>query len=580
MENQPSQQEAQAPGLDQRNFLRRGLDTARQAALRGTRATGDFARRNAKAAIAASLFSLPLAATAGFALDETHDLIGPAAVTIKPNLEGETVVKTGLIDGYFPMIAAGPVGATITTDGIVGDVDGNSLENFKYFFENSGEYAKNVEKRLIDNAIDIGLVTEGALVLGGTLYLRKHPEQIRRLGIRVVIGTTLLTMAAGSDVAMPVQHSDQYTLTTLDGTPLQGSRVSNASVGEKLDEILPTYEKLKDRVDNNRKAYVTSILADENEQEAKICPEIPNTIKMTVISDVHAALTVPSIVKPLVDQCQSDYVTLSGDVTDSGSGPEIAGLKNLVAIAPSPDQLVAIEGDHDPNTVGKALKAAGATVLDGKTVRVEDKDGDSLSFAGDPDPTVNKPFSSDEYKRDPANPISEEDLGKQAYERDVKDHPDVRLEHEPGVEAGYLKAAGNNPLPVKFYTWGHMHKPEGPDYVRNADGSSTLLYQSGTTGGKGETTLLDAWLYFSAPNATATASEVWLDKTTHEVVGFQQFAWSAAPRTVLTVGKQILYGTPSSTTEPTSIDKKTTRDTADRPANKQTQESVSKSRHN
>lgn len=226
-------------------------------------------------------------------------------------------------------------------------------------------------------------------------------------------------------------------------------------------------------------------------------------------SDLHCNLAMTEFWTRLVQVTHPTLVFSAGDDTLNGTATEktcVAGERAIARGLPFVD----IGGNHDSALTEKQMKAAGATVLDGKVTDVA-----GISFLGDDDPEYNPPFST---TRIAERKETEEELGQRMIKTATGRNVDVIMLHQP--RAARVVAEQPNP-PAKLITWGHLHSQEGPQVILHDDGSWTVTMQFGTAGGVAAPTITSFSTPFSPPRKSADGYFLYRDQATGLITAVQ-----------------------------------------------------------
>jgi len=469
-----------------------------------------------------ALLSAPLAVAWGIGRTEITDYLGANQVTIAVDYTGETRVDLGLLgNAYLPM-SYGPVGLTITVHGFgdpgAGDsiLSENTLRSYLNLYYDPQSAIAGIEQGLIANAVRHIVLAEIVLVLIMIGWTQRHWFLSARL-VRMsraqqsIIGyLALLITVAAVVIAPPAkQPAQRYDVTVADGTRFAGLTVDSQVLAEVLDRGVAGVRTMAGRQQTAMDDYVDKTTANLIKETDRLPEPTPDEQLIFGISDLHCNLAMTRFWHQLVTMTEPEVVFSSGDDTMNGTATERSCVTRERGIAED-HPFVDVGGNHDSATTERQMKAAGATVLDGKVTEV-----DTIRFLGDDDPEYNPPFSTTRVQeRDETEPQLGERMIKEAAGRDV----DVISVHQP---AAALPIIRSHEPPAKLITWGHLHVQSGPEVIMHDDGSWSVAIQMGTAGGVAAPTITSFSTPFSPPRTSADGYFFFRDRATGLITAVQ-----------------------------------------------------------
>ncbi len=202
------------------------------------------------------------------------------------------------------------------------------------------------------------------------------------------------------------------------------------------------------------------------------------TFRILHVSDIHNNPAAIKFLREVADQFKVTFIVDTGDLTDFGSPPETALVKEIGSL---PFPYVFVAGNHDSKSVTDALaKFPNVTLLNGQRAEVE-----GLAFIGVPNPASQRRGVGSVDVSDAEMQQGAEELQKLvAAQPEV---PDIVAVHDPKEAALIL---GRVPLLL----CGHMHREyietfEPPNEPNHATRSPlvfrTIICNAGTTGAAG-----------------------------------------------------------------------------------------------
>ncbi|QDP97933.1 hypothetical protein FOE78_20305 [Microlunatus elymi] len=468
------------------------------------------------------LLAAPLAAIWGLGHAEITDYLGANRATIAVDYTGETRIDLGPLGNAYLPLSYGPVGLTLTIHGVVEPATGGSLlstqtlQSYLNLYNDPAEAITGIRDQLVTSAISHAVVAEIVLVLimiGWTQrrhFLSARLVRMSRTRYAVVSYFVVMIITATVTVAPPATApTARYPVTIADDTRFDGMTVDSQLLADVLDRGVKGVRKMAARQNAQIDAYVDKTKENLVNQTSKIPSPAPGEQMIFGISDLHCSLAMTRFWKVLVSLSDPAMVFSSGDDTMNGTATERTCVVSERAIA-GDRPFIDVGGNHDSPITERQMKAAGATVLDGKVTKVDD-----VRFLGDDDPEYNPPFSTDRVQE---RSETEEQLGKRMIDTAAGRNVDVIMVHQPA--AGRVVADAKNP-PTKLVAWGHMHIQEGPYVNTHEDGSWTVAMQLGTAGGVAPPTITSFSTPFSTPRTSADGYFFFRDLETGLITGVQ-----------------------------------------------------------
>lgn len=322
----------------------------------------------------------------------------------------------------------------------------------------------------------IVVVLVSALLAGGVVAFAVRSRTGPR--VRWLMGTAVVTaIAATAAVALllpprgPLDHPTYFAHGADIPQALQAVETANRSVGtlsEELDAQLVGLARL--------------VLAPGERQA------LPETSpRLTLASDIHNnVLALPTLGRV----AGGGPLFIAGDLTDRGTPLETSVTREIAQFG---RPTVFISGNHDSETLERALSKAGAIVLtrNGQLMpngsygpMVVDVGG--LRVAGYDDPFTRRTAAS---QRGPSPPPHTTEAQRQEFATwfaSVEDRVDVVMVHQPAMVEPVLRQLAEHPPdhPIAFFV-GHTHSPD----LRVQQ--NVMLLNGGTAGGGGTGNLDD-----------------------------------------------------------------------------------------
>lgn len=469
-----------------------------------------------------AVLAAPLAVVWGIGRTEITDYLGANQVTIAVDYTGETRVDLGpLGNAYLPM-SYGPVGLTITVHGFADHgaahsiLSEDTLKSYLNLYYDPQQVMSGIAHGLADNAVRHIVLAEIVLVLimlGWTQ--RRHFLSARLVRMtraqQGILGYLMVLIIVGAVViAAPAQEpTRRYDVTVADGTRFAGLTVDSAVLADLLDRGIVGVRKMADRQQASMDNYVDRTTANLIKETDRLPKPQPGEQLLFGISDLHCNLAMIRFWHQLVTMTEPDIVFSSGDDTMNGTATEQACVTDERGIAQD-HPFVDIGGNHDSAITERQMKAAGATVLNGKVTEVN-----GVRFLGDDDPEYNPPFSTTRVQE---RAETEQQLGRRMVNEATGRDVDVIMVHQPTAALPIVRTPDP---PAKLITWGHMHVQSGPDVIMHKDGSWTVVIQMGTAGGVAAPTITSFSTPFSPPRKSADGYFFYRDVATGLITGVQ-----------------------------------------------------------
>ena len=478
--------------------------------------------RGALALLISAVLAAPLAIAWGIGQADITDYLGANRTRIAVDYTGETQIDLGPLGNAYLPLSYGPIGLTITVGGIVTPSGGGTLlssqtlQSYLNLYNDPSQAVQGIADELIADAVGHAVVAEVVLVLimlGWTqrrwfLSSRLVRMSRARHGVLAYLMSLIITLTVV--IAPPATDAKpRYPVTIAEGTRFAGMTVDSQLLADLLDRGVRGLQTLADRQNAAVETYVKETTKHLRGQRKHFPDPAPNEELIFGISDLHCNLAMTRIWKELVAQTHPVAMISSGDDTLNGTATEKTCVTGERAIAPD-IPFVDIGGNHDSATTEQQMKAAGATVLDGKVTEVN-----GIRYLGDDDPEYNPPFSTTRVQE---RSETEQQLGERMAKTAAGRNVDILMLHQP--DAAKVVAEKPNP-PAKLIIWGHMHVQEGPQVVLHDDGSWSVVLQLGTAGGVAAPTITSFSTPFSPPRKSADAYFFYRDKATGLITAVQ-----------------------------------------------------------
>lgn len=478
--------------------------------------------RGALILLISAVLAAPLAIGWGIGHAEITDYLGANRARIAVDYTGETRIDLGPLGNAYLPFSYGPIGLTITVGGLMTPTDGQellseqTLQSYLNLYNDPGEAITGIGDQLIADAIGNAVGAEIVLVLimaGWTqrrlfLSARLVRFSAARHGILAYLVVLIIfgTVAIAPPAAEP---TSRYPVTIAAGTRFAGMTVDSALLADLLDRGVKGLRTMAARQNAAVEDYVEQTRESLLTQSDRWPSPGANEELIFGISDLHCNLAMTQFWKETVEVTHPAAVFSSGDDTLNGTATEKTCVTGERAIAGN-RPFIDIGGNHDSATTEKQMKAAGATVLDGKVTDV-----DGVSYLGDDDPEYNPPFSTERIAE---RSETEEQMGKRMVKTAIGRNVDVIMLHQP--RAARVVAEQPNP-PTKLIVWGHIHSQEGPQVILHDDGSWTVTLQLGTAGGVAAPTITSFSTPFSPPRKSADGYFFYRDRATGLITAVQ-----------------------------------------------------------
>lgn len=485
--------------------------------------------RGALTFLVSAALAAPLAAIWGLGRTEITDYLGPNRTKIAVDYTGETRIDLGpLGNAYLPM-SYGPIGMSITVDGIESGEGGDgaegdsllskqTLQSYLNLYKEPREAMSGIAQRLQHDAVRRAIPAEIVLVLvmiGWTQRKRFLSPRLAAMSrSQHAVLAYLVVLTVTSAVVVAPTHTRpapaRYPVTAAEGTRFAGLTVDSPVLDDLIDRGTKGLQTLASRQDQAVKKYVHQVKHGLKKDADKLAKPASNEQRLFGFSDLHCNIAMTKIWKWLVKKTDPDLAFSTGDDTDNGTAAErfcITQESEMVGDRPFVDA----PGNHDSNsTTGDQQRAAGTKVLDGKITEVDD-----IRFLGDADPEHNPPFS---IERVHERSETEAEMGNRMIKTAAGGNVDVIMMHQPRATAPVIDE--KNP-PSKLVAWGHLHDEKGPKVIHHEDGSWTVAMQMGTAGGKANPTITSFSTPFSTPRKSADAYFYFRDRKTGLITGVQ-----------------------------------------------------------
>ncbi|MGI3779458.1 MAG: metallophosphoesterase family protein [Janthinobacterium lividum] len=472
--------------------------------------------------LVAAVLALPLAAAWGIGQAAVSDYLGPNRVRLAADYSGEIEIDLGPLGRAYLASPYAPVGLQVTVGGVgeAGSTLGSlfseqTLEVYTALYTDPEEAVRGVVERLERDALIRTAGAEAVLLVCFAVWsLRSRllaPWVVRRVTRRrtlavyaavttVLVGGVLVpSQPDGPRIPVALQLPDRSPTISVD-SPLLADLLGRGVSGIRL---------LSARQQASVQSWEDAATESLSTQLSTLPQPRAGETMAYGFSDLHCNRATTEMMTRLVAVTNPAVVLDSGDDTVNGTAAERGCIRREVPIAGRRPFAVAT-GNHDSDVTEAQLRAAGATVLDGSTVRVG-----AWDVLGDDDPERQVPFS---VERTLDRPESEAQLGQRMVQTARARPVDAILVHQPPAAAPIMAAPDP---PAALVLWGHMHAQVGPTVVTHADGSWTVGMQQGTAGGVKQPTLASFSTPFSPPLVRADSYFYFSDVATGLVTGVQ-----------------------------------------------------------
>lgn len=480
-----------------------------------------------------------VAAVFGVTSARTTASLGPHVATYAVTTDGEVSVDLGplgalVLDAPLPLhlgvdVAVAEIPADLTEVGAstsVVELLGGDLQGYLQLFTAPQATLDVVTQGLVADAVQRWLLTWGGLVavtlVGRALLGRGRRAELLALGRRhrVWLAVVLVVALVGAVVAAGLRPQAQRdaagsgAFPVLDGTPLEGARVTGRLAGvvdlvagfvtEQVEENDAFYAAVTTDLERAWAAAspddpaVAAALAARGVEEPTASPttataptatgssdgdeddlvedaELParevedplddEVVTALVISDLHCNVGMAGPVARVAALGGADLVLNAGDTTMNGSSVEqtcVTAFASALGDLP----VVVADGNHDSADTAAQERAAGWTVLEGDVVEVE-----GLRLLGAPDPRATRLLAGTEATAEAptAGGLADELATRACDDGDV----DLLLIHDASIAAPSLEQ-GCVPASVS----GHYHVRTDPEQVGRG-----IRYISSSTAG-------------------------------------------------------------------------------------------------
>ncbi|KAE8764820.1 metallophosphoesterase family protein [Georgenia thermotolerans] len=370
-----------------------------------------------------------LAAAFGVTTASTHASLGPHRADLHVTLDRQVTVQLGPLGA---LSIASPLPWPLGVDVVVEEIPsalspagGNPLTGLLGDAKAYGQLFSEPEAALHDAvtglvrdalgrtavawSIMLVLLAAGRLASGGRLR-DELKAALARPGVAALAGAAALSTVAV--VVVPAATPDRpagYSPAVLDGTPLQGARITGrladvvAAYGPTVKNAYERNEKFYDEVTRN----LTAAYAADPASHAPPSVETPGAgtpapdqgtdaaaagpaadppadpVTLLFVSDLHCNVGMARVITAAMEQSGAQVLLDGGDTVMSGTSVESYCVNAFARAVPRHVPVVVSTGNHDSATTAQQERAAGRTVLSGDVVEVE-----GVRILGDTDPTV------------------------------------------------------------------------------------------------------------------------------------------------------------------------------------------------
>lgn len=477
--------------------------------------------RGALTFLVSALLAAPLAIAWGVGRAQVDDYLGANQVSISVDYTSETRIDLGPLGNAYLPLDYGPVGLTITVQGIRQPTTGSilsqdTLQSYLVLYNSPREVIVGIRDSLVVDAVQKAVVAELLLVLimiGWTQrkhFLSERLVRMSRAQQGVLAYVVLIVVVGAVAIAPPAKEpSPRYGVPVAEGTPLEGMTVDSSLLADLIDRGVKGVRAMAERQNDAIDDYVTEASGNLIDQSADLPAPEAGEDMLLGMSDLHCSMAMTRVWTQVVNLTGPSQLFSSGDDTMNGTASEQPCATAQRAIA-GDRPFVDIGGNHDTAVTERQMKAVGMTVLNGKVLDV-----DGTRYLGDDDPDYNPPLSMERIRERPETQVEmAERLMKIATGRNV----DILLVHQPN--AARVITQSPNP-PAKLIAWGHMHTQVGPQVITHEDGSWTVTLQMGTAGGVAAPTITSFSTPFSPPRKSADGYFFFRDRATGLITGVQ-----------------------------------------------------------
>ncbi|GAA4432509.1 hypothetical protein GCM10023169_38300 [Georgenia halophila] len=482
------------------------------------------------------LVSGVVALTVGVTTASTRSSLGPHEADYSMSLDSRISFHMGplgavLLESPLP----GPLGVEVVVHQIPTDVERATAEDspvpglladlsaYGQLVSHPEAAVADAVRGLVTDALGRTAVTWSLLlvaVAAGRLAAGGHlRDEMRRAlakpGVAVLAGAVLVGGTAA--VVVPEVRRDEpdgYSPDVLDGTPLEGARITGrladivAVYGEQVREIVEENDAFYDLAANN----LASALESEPEQPPVVgatveAPQTPtgaetspgeptatgspeadetsptpqqselDPVTFVMVADLHCNVGMATVIGTALEQTGAAALIDAGDTVVSGTSVESYCIDAFDRAVPDDVPVVVGTGNHDSITTAEQEREVGWTVLQGEIVEIA-----GVRFLGDTDPTLTAVGSGTVQEREETVDEMGERLAEIACEAEDAGEADgeggargvdVLLVHNPRAGIATLESSCAN-----LQLSGHWHRTVGPEVF-----GSGVRYVSTSSGG-------------------------------------------------------------------------------------------------
>jgi len=434
--------------------------------------------------------------------------------------------------------------------------------------------AKDRPKRQIDRESSQAAAGGGDEPEQGSEESRQAPAErpkrrVRRFATAIAAGALSVGAVAGGLTAWerstPQPDGTHFTIDSLDGTSLEGAFTDNTKVAQATNDFVPRVRVYAERVSQERIAFEHAIEQQLAEKAGEMAMPTENEFVVAVGSDLHVNHAMTKLIRETIAQFNQragdngvKFVYMAGDLGyDRASDFDTIQEEGKLGDGA---QVYTVAGNHDGSIALTQIEASDIKIVDG---HVTDPTTDMI-LSGAIDPNVTPNLGSTMLR----DGTTEEQVGQAQYEADKAERAGITELHEGyaalaymGLEAqpsktvkdfltNWFAQRGSNTvawedgirdLPTSLLVYGHWHRIIQPRVVYNSDGSHTLVMELNTMGGAVADPSLNRYsLPEGAPVQTASFAFIYMDKTTHQVTGYQMIFYH--PDGVLEIQSRVAVG--------------------------------------
>jgi hypothetical protein len=513
-----------------------------------------------------------------FAKVDTEVATFPATLTYTGN--GATSVSTGALGTAFVNKTQGGIGMDARINTVTAE-DTNFLISDAYAkmlasLYNSPDQAVDGYKHLLyADAKKWALSYEigGALLLGAAAFsVTENIRRQRRLDGKeqfsqaALVASWLATVGIATvTVANPIgSHIDsefsrqgpnvpdtahRYSIAQLRNTPLADMYTDSEPIQSIVERLYPKFEEYRDRGNERGEAYAASAIAQLEAQKSLISLPREDEITFMATSDEHLNMPALKVMRhqfATINDMLPDDKKMEFSVSFGDTGYEIKPsflsepfFKSFAQLVPD-GKVVVVPGNHNGEGDDGILEHDGALIADGEVI-----DFDDTKLLGIADPRHTPWFGQTEpdgIEGDQA----EIEAGQKAREIADEEGVDIVMLHEPLAAAAFIGedsasdfiAAGATQDYTQPYEdgvpdvsadligYGHSHntRPRPIRVIWNSDGSWSVFFESGTSGGAiSDPTPGDFSVPFEPPKKLASFVQFYKNKTSGLITGYQRY---------------------------------------------------------